>query len=329
MGTGYLHKIARKLAIIAVGLAWAVSARASIVNCGDILTADTVLSNSLLDCIGDGLIIGADNITVDLNGQVLKGSGSPGFVGIRITDRSGVIVKGPGVVERFDGGIEITGGGNNVVKGVTVANDNNNAACLPVVPPGPRGIAIVNSVGNLVKENVAVNNCRGFVVVGPASQGNRLTGNSAALNFFFGILVRNGAHDNEIKSNSLTGNSGPGVSLAQNVSQNEVRENFVSGNAIGMTLLGSADNNRLKENVIVNNGAIGILLGFDVSPFPAVSDNDGNQIRENVIGNQTTGVLVQDPSSDGNLIEENRFFNVLSAISDLGTATTISGNLGD
>ncbi len=328
MATSKAQKRLSILAALSAILVWAVPAGASHVLCGDTLTTDTVLDSSLLDCPGNGLIIGADNITVELNGNVVKGADAPGSVGIQISDRIGVTVKGPGVVERFEGGIDITGGGQNTVKDVTVAN-NKLLSCLPVIPPGPRGIQIRNSANNRIKGNAVVNNCRGIVVVGPDSQGNSVRENSSTLNFFFGILVRNGPHNNEIKSNTLTGNTGPGVSLAQNVSENEVAENFIHSNSLGITLQGNADRNRVKENVITNNGALGVRLGFDGPPFPVVSDNNENEIRENVIGNQITGIFIQDVSDDGNVIKENTFFNTPTPISDAGTGTVIGDNVSD
>ncbi len=282
MATSKAQKRLSILAALSAILVWAVPAGASHVLCGDTLTTDTVLDSSLLDCPGNGLIIGADNITVELNGNVVKGADAPGSVGIQISNRIGVTVKGPGVVERFEGGIDITGGGQNTVKDVTVAN-NKLLSCLPVIPPGPRGIQIRNSANNRIKGNAVVNNCRGIVVVGPDSQGNSVRENSSTLNFFFGILVRQG----------------------------------------------NADRNRVKENVITNNGALGVRLGFDGPPFPVVSDNNENEIRENVIGNQITGIFIQDVSDDGNVIKENTFFNTPTPISDAGTGTVIGDNVSD
>ncbi len=46
------------------------------VRCGSVLTTDTTLRHDLLGCVGDGLVIGADGIKIDLNGRRL-GSGQP------------------------------------------------------------------------------------------------------------------------------------------------------------------------------------------------------------------------------------------------------------
>src|SRR2546425_13075034 len=51
------------------------------VECGDLITQDTTLDSDLIDCPGDGIVIGADDITLDLGGHTVEGSGSS-IVGI-------------------------------------------------------------------------------------------------------------------------------------------------------------------------------------------------------------------------------------------------------
>ena len=43
------------------------------IKCGDTITQDTVLTNDIVNCSGYGLIIGADNITLDCNGHLIEG----------------------------------------------------------------------------------------------------------------------------------------------------------------------------------------------------------------------------------------------------------------
>ena len=56
---------------------WTISAPPvpATVFCGQKLTRSTKVLNSLHDCIWDGLVVGADGITIDLNGQTIDGSG--------------------------------------------------------------------------------------------------------------------------------------------------------------------------------------------------------------------------------------------------------------
>src|SRR3954447_4804674 len=51
-------------------------ASASQVSCGDTITADTTLHHDLVNCPNNGIIIGADDITLDLNGHTIDGDGT-------------------------------------------------------------------------------------------------------------------------------------------------------------------------------------------------------------------------------------------------------------
>ena len=68
------------LAILALafagGLAFgAGQASANHVSCGDEITADTTLDSDLVNCENNGIVIGADDITLDLNGHRIDGDG--------------------------------------------------------------------------------------------------------------------------------------------------------------------------------------------------------------------------------------------------------------
>jgi hypothetical protein len=52
-------------------------ALASHVTCGETITTDTTLDSDLVDCPDDGIVIGADDITLDLRGHTIDGDGCP------------------------------------------------------------------------------------------------------------------------------------------------------------------------------------------------------------------------------------------------------------
>src|SRR5215211_5126315 len=45
--------------------------------CGDAITADTTLHHNLVNCPNNGIIIGADDVTLDLNYHTIDGDGEP------------------------------------------------------------------------------------------------------------------------------------------------------------------------------------------------------------------------------------------------------------
>ena len=75
-------------------------------SCGTVITSSTRLTADVLGCVGDGLVIGADGVTLDLAGHVLSGNAVEDGtdVGIRVAGRRGVKVIN-GTVGGFSRGI--------------------------------------------------------------------------------------------------------------------------------------------------------------------------------------------------------------------------------
>ena len=57
------------------------------VQCGDVITQDTTLDSDLVDCPGDGVVIGASGIALDLTGHTIDGTYVSGSHGVN--DRGG------------------------------------------------------------------------------------------------------------------------------------------------------------------------------------------------------------------------------------------------
>ena len=64
--------------VVAAALSFGVGqAEANHVACGDTITADTTLDTDLVNCPNHGIVIAADNITLDLNAHLVDGDGTP------------------------------------------------------------------------------------------------------------------------------------------------------------------------------------------------------------------------------------------------------------
>jgi hypothetical protein len=96
------------------------SASAAVVSCGQTITTDTTLENDLVDCPGDGVVIGADGITLDLNGHTTDGAGAG--AGVRVAEHNDVTIEN-GTIHQFGVGIElIDSSGDSIRSNTIVAN---------------------------------------------------------------------------------------------------------------------------------------------------------------------------------------------------------------
>src|SRR5687768_3995804 len=89
-------------------------AAATHVQCGDVITQDTTLDSDLVDCPGDGVVIGASDITLDLAGHTIDGTG-PGAAGhgVRNAGADNVTVTN-GRIQQFQRAVSILGADANL-----------------------------------------------------------------------------------------------------------------------------------------------------------------------------------------------------------------------
>jgi YVTN family beta-propeller protein len=165
------------------------SALAAQVHCGSTITADTRLAQDLSNCPGDGLVIGADNLTLDLNGHTIDGDATPGANGrdrgIRLAGHHGVTLQG-GTVREFDTGALLdaaTGNGGALRGGGDLGLLRGWAE--PRIPVGdaPQVVALNPETGTLYVSNVeeafvsvidagcAVRGCGAAIAKVPVAQG--------------------------------------------------------------------------------------------------------------------------------------------------------------
>jgi len=249
------------------------------VGCGAVITADTTLTADMGPCPGDGIIVGADNITLDLAGHTLTGSG-PGdgtHAGILIRNHSGVTVTGnarpsarKATVTRFDGGVVIVGGAGNTVTNLAARNNDGGAGLNSLYGDG---IVLFFTAHNAITDNIVVRNSPydGIGLFGFGTDANTIQGNDVEnntndnrgfgqgvgvgihLNPFFSLDLPRGVSefDNRLIDNLVIGNDNAGMSVLSNVG-GVIRGNTADnnghgtdfpnpGNGIGVQHLSQAD----------------------------------------------------------------------------------------
>src|SRR3954447_2351892 len=101
---------------------------ASNVGCGDTITTDTILHHNLTNCPNNGIVIGADNVTLDLNYHTIDSDGTPAAgcdpdtefcdIGVLNDGHDGVTVV-HGSVRQFDSGVAVGKARHNRLLGVS------------------------------------------------------------------------------------------------------------------------------------------------------------------------------------------------------------------
>ena len=213
-------------------------ARLGNVSCGQTLTESTILENDLTNCFADGLVAGADGITIDLNGHTIAGRTIPTGSGILISSFDGVVVKN-GTITGFDVGVSVNFGadgtrvrdlrisGNGIGNGIeaqalrtAVTGNTVFGRAIGILVGGTTTTATGNTVkGNdigifvggsrpVVTRNTALSN-EGLGIQAPADAAV-ITGNIANANGDDGIDAT-GATDASLGGNSAFFNTGLGI----------------------------------------------------------------------------------------------------------------------
>lgn len=208
------------------------------INCGDVLTHGITLFYDLLNC-EDGLIVGADGITIDCNGHTISGRGSEnGHEGIAVFNWVSNITIKNCKIKNFRDGIAIINSYNNVIFNNEIFNSEN-------------GVFLHKPSHNLLKNNKIHNNEYGILLEN---------------NYFpWGDGINNTLTDNEIYSNIRGG-------LFSRVIQTSFQNNQIRDNSeYGIKFLYSDENSLLSNTICSNN--------YDVKcEFSSITQSTQNRI---------------------------------------------------
>lgn len=261
-------RIAFIVALVA-GVLWDVpAAHAAQVTCGQRITTSIKLDADLGPCLGNGLVVVANDLVIDLNGHTIRGGGKDpqaaiDQVGIRLSYVLRTTVKG-GTVRDFFAGVLVLGGSQNDVDHMVVRHNIG----LGNTAYGD-GIVVDGSTANLITHNRAYGN-------GPFSGINMI--HNASEN----VVSYNDVDDNNIP----TPGAGPGGTDLQQDSgisndtgafANVIDHNTALRNGfIGISLAGGPGTQGLRatNNVIRDNGNLGINAG---------TQGDGHFVAGNTI----------------------------------------------
>lgn len=299
-------------------------AMASAAGCGATITTDTKLTSDLTSCPNNGIVIGADDITLDLGGHTISGDGTPVEscpesewcdVGIDTAGHSGVTIKG-GTVRDFAFGVVVAGGSDdrvtrltstaNAIFGLLVIDsagarvDHNSSAS-----DGFNGIHMDGSHDARIDHNVVVG-AHGYAIPVRGSSRIRVERNVLDHNDH-GILFED-TDDTAAHANRISHSGGSSIDMGP-ANGNRITENVLTDDGDGI-ILGNGSHNEISGNTVTGTG----FFGFpDTGGFGMVIGGDHNIVARNTVtGGRGQAIFVGNPdepdsqgTSDANVISHN------------------------
>lgn len=204
------------------------SVRRAALACGQTVTASVVLTADLTGCSARGLVIGANNVSINLNGHTISGSGvlqgvyDAGFGSATVTN---------GTITGFVRGVEFDSGTGNAATNLRI-HDNSGTGIFTFVPTTISGNVIwANGSGisvgccttdkATIANNVVNGNSGDGIDVSFSGTGSTVSGNRVLSNTGTGINI--GAAGAIVSNNTANANGSDGMDLTSNGSLPAVR----------------------------------------------------------------------------------------------------------
>ena len=238
------------------------AARSADVECGSVVTEDTTLTHDLTDCPGTGLIVAAPDITLDLGGHTVSGTGNGFGIQVRV---GGVTVRN-GTVTSFGSGIDGEGDFRPGPSGVTISD-------LAITENAGAGIVLINVDGWRIEDVAVLGNGSGIFL--SRARTITVTGSFVAHNAGAGIFSASSSDGNTFSGNRVLHNGGDGIFVSNSTTQIlDNRASFNGGNGIALhDSPGFPD--VIADNVADGNAQLGIT-----ADFPGF-DGGGNAAKHN------------------------------------------------
>jgi parallel beta-helix repeat protein len=258
--------------LVAAAFAVASPADASQLHCGSTITKSTTLTKDIVDCPGVGLRIGADDVTLDLDGHTVAAADkrNPKAHGILNEGYDHVTIRG-GEVRGFGAyGVRLSHADRNVVTDMRMTGNWT-------------GIGLFESDRGRVTDNeMTESKFVGANLTG--GKRNRVADNRIADGFGPGVLVHS-SPDEPGKRHVVDGNSldGNGIEVLAGPQRTRLIANTISGaRGDGITVFE-------PSTVLAGNAITGSLLQGIYAPNGA-TDRGGNSASGNAIDPQCEGV---------------------------------------
>jgi parallel beta-helix repeat protein len=283
------------------------------VHCGQTLTHSVKLANDLTNCPGDGLVIGSDGVTVDLNDHTIDGVVTRSDCSLPDHLAGGIVNDGfdgvtieNGTVQQFDAGVS-AGSATDGMSDSRVhdlrLNDLGGGVGIG------SGSSPALTANNRVDHNVASNLQCGDGIDLTAGQGNRFDHNRIE-HSRGGILVGFGlsTDGNVIEDNLLANIAGEGILVVQSGAARVERNDLTDigpgddsclpfNTCVGIDIEGESSNTVVEDNTVTRAQHAGITVdtSFDFGATHAMTDV---RIAGNTLTSTGDGIWLIDTDRD-------------------------------
>jgi parallel beta-helix repeat protein len=233
----------------------------TVVACGQTITTSTRFANDLVDCPGDGLVIGADNITLDLAGHSISGINAPDSEGIADDGHGGITVKNGTISNFFLNGIGLRRAPGSAVSNMTIRQIGAGG----VDGEASAGVLVRESRNTSVSKSTVSNDVSAFQSDGVdvlLSAGAVISGNRLTRNAWDGMFVFSSPRTRLI-GNTLDRNQNQGVEVNLGSDHALLVGNHAAGNVSSGLVVGAISHAQIRDNTLTGNGDSGLFM-FDL-----------------------------------------------------------------
>jgi parallel beta-helix repeat protein len=255
----------------------------TVFRCGDTATKSCTLNGNMTCLSGPGLVIGADNITINGNGYAIDGV-SPGACDSIGIERSGIYNKAHDditiknlEIKNFCSGIyfRYDGESGDKVERITIENceihHNGAVGGGDITTQGIKWIGVFDSTikSNRIHDNTGAGDActsggNGIFINGISGKGawnNTIIENDIYNNTKGGFLTRMMCRDTSITHNNIYGNGQGGIILRCKLSNSHLIEHNNASDNYGSGIFIGGNDNTIIHNTVCNNGDGGHYTG--------------------------------------------------------------------
>ncbi len=303
-------RIALALALGAGLLAVGAPSYASSPACGATVTHNVKLKKNVRCTAGNGLVVGASNITINLNHHTISTTSVGQGNGVDATNFFGITVTN-GKIRGFNNGVNFDGVIGGTISKIKAKNNLHN-------------IRILESGSITITKN-KTSGGDAAILTTSGSLGLTITNNKLSPGAGSGIRL-NGTQFSTVAHNTIKNGQDRGIYLLAGANNNNV-----FGNSITTTTNAGIEIDNSKDNLIEGNRIKHAGTGIDIESA-ALANSQDNELQSNVITNSTTNGVnvvanVTATSIHGNTSDTNGANGFDIAASD--PSTHIGGNTAD